>query len=341
MVLELTNKYRSAAELTGYVRTSLAEAPQNQFILNRFLPDTYVDDIDFRVTTTMSGLTRAAGFRSYDAESPITGRGHGRVLSGELPPISLKTRLGEYERLKLRRGDVEARIGESIETDGVSLAQAIIARAEIARGQALQDGKVTISENGLSLEADFGRHADHTQTAAQLWGTAEADPIRDLTNWRNIFAKNNGARPTALVLSQKALSALQNSPKVAEAVFGTAGAGRMVFEDQISALMTSLGLPQITLYDAQVEGVDGKTRTILDENKILFIGDSSKIGETLWGTTAEALDESYGIDQSVQPGIVVGSYSDNDPVALWTKASAVMLPTVIKPNATFSATVAG
>src|SRR5438309_8625733 len=99
----LTSNYVYPAEVTGYVREALADFNINQFTLSRWLPNEFIDDIEYRVAAGGTGLADAATYRAYDAESPI---GKGQPLSsliGELPPLSLKKRSSEYDRLRLRK----------------------------------------------------------------------------------------------------------------------------------------------------------------------------------------------------------------------------------------------
>ena len=341
MALTYTSQYGSAAALTGFVRTALEATTGPNTGLSRFLPDEPVDDIEFRAEVGGSTLQRAAAFRSYDTESPIVGVSSQQTITGQLPPISIKTRVNEYDRIKwASRSNAQQQIENHAEKAGLELGNAIRLRMEIARGQALMDGKVTLAENGLQLTADFGRKAEHTQTAAQLWGTASATPLADLIAWRDIYSTTNGTDPAGLLLSRKALTALLNSADTRMQVYGTGNDTRMVTENDLNALLTSHGLPYVTVYGAKYENAAGIAAEILDSTKVLFLGGATDVvGKTLWGTTAEALEPKFQIDEEQQPGLVVSSYIDDDPVALWIKASAVAFPVVQNPNQTFSATV--
>lgn len=336
MALSLDNETLSAADLTGYVRAALEDLPENAFTLSAFLPDVTVDDVDFRANVGGGGLARVAKFRAYDTESPISSRGAARVISGELPPISVKTRLDEYTRLKMRHADQA--IVDALREDGLTLAKQILARAEVARGQLLQTGKVTLNENGLTLEADFGRAAKHTQTATTLWG-AGGNVVDDLLAWAEVYAATNGARPGRILVSRQILSTVIRNKSLAEAVYGSNPGTRLVKLTDLNDLLAAHGLPAFEVYEAKVAGAPNPA-DVLDPKSLLFLpGADQKIGETLWGTTAEAIDADYGIDSTEAPGIVVGTYSDKDPVAQWTKASAIMLPVAPNTNLTLSAKV--
>jgi hypothetical protein len=80
-------------------------------------------------------------FRAYDASSDVGVRPGGARVSGELPPISRKIPVGEYERIRRRNVDTQnAEIRDAMLDDGVRLARQIEARLELARGEALFSG---------------------------------------------------------------------------------------------------------------------------------------------------------------------------------------------------------
>ncbi|CAO0836167.1 hypothetical protein SMICM17S_07174 [Streptomyces microflavus] len=97
-------------------------------------------------------------------------------MSGELPPISRKIPVGEYERIKRRNIDTQnAEIRDAMLDDGVRLARQIEARMELARGEAIFNASVVLNENGVQASVDFGRAAGHTVTAGTVWSNVSAD----------------------------------------------------------------------------------------------------------------------------------------------------------------------
>jgi len=338
MALSLDDKYVAPQELTGYVRSALDDLPQNAFNLSAYLPDNPVDDIDFRAQAGGNGLSQVAQFRSFDAESPIGKREGSDMVSGSLPPISEKIRLGEYDRLKMR--NMVEGIKDAILNDGVTQAKKILARAEVARGELLMTGKVTIAENGLGIEADFGRKAQHSPTATILWNAANSVPIDNLLAWVEVYRATNGVRPGVMLVAQQVVAVLMRNEQIRSLALPAGATTQIVTLDAIQALLQSFGLPALEVYEAQVQDGTGNAVDILDPTKVLFLPPvGSKIGETTWGVTAEALDPSYNLTEEIRPGIVVGSYSDNDPVAQWTKASAIMLPIAPNTNLTLAGKV--
>lgn len=350
----LTNDFIYPATLTGYVRQALSEYPQNQFTLDRWLPNRNIQDIQYRFAAGGTGLADAAQYRSYDTEAVLGKRQGINRVTGELPPISIKTRLSEYDNLRIRNGALNAsnqEVVKAILNDGVKNARSIEARIEIARGDALSNGSVTISENGVSATISFGRASGMSVTAATLWSTtATADPFGDLDTWRNAYVAQNGVEPGAILMSRSTLALMRRSTNVAKAVFpSAANVPTLLSQNAISDALQAFGLPPLYVYYAQANNYAGSAVSVLPANKVFLLPapvdptdyEGTQLGATFWGTTAESQLPEYGIeDPDDQPGLVVGTYHDPDPVGLWTKAAAISVPILANPNLAMAATVA-
>lgn len=338
----LTTDYITPVELTGYVRAALADLEVNRFTLSRYLPSQTIDDLQFRFTKGGEGLAEAATFRAYDAESPIGKRPGLSRVTGELPPISRKIRLGEYDRLRQRRADTQIRT--AILDDAERMVRGVAARVELARGEALYSGQLAIDENGVQATVDFGRDASHTVAPAILWTAANAVPLTDLMAWRDTYVATNGSEPGVIVTSRRVLALMMRNGEMRNLVFpGGSQQPDIVTQTAVTQVLNAFGLPPIELYDAQVS-VGGATQRVIPDDRLLLLPapdgmDGDQLGATLWGTTAESLEPEYDLAGD-EPGIVAGPYSTKDPVAVWTKAAGVALPVLANPNLTFAADVA-
>lgn len=335
----LYTDYGDPAELTGYSRTALADLEINQFRLSRFLPSQTLNDLDYRFTRGGEGLIEAATYRSYDAEAPLAARPGITRTQGQLPPLSRKIRLGEYDRLKSRNLDAEIR--NAIYSDVERLTRALSARVELARGDALVNGRVTIQENGVSAGVDFGRNPGNNVVASTLWtDTANAKPVTNLLSWAEAYNDVNGSDPGLILTSKKNMALLMRNAEIRNLIYPQGSSAALVRDSDVRTILTSFGLPSIEFYDAKVR-VAGVDTRVIPENIIIFLpggADASQLGRVLWGTTAEAAEPSYGLAGN-EAGIVAGTMTTWDPVALWTKAAAIAMPVVVNPNLTFVAKI--
>lgn len=341
----LHTDFVTPTELTGYARAALADLQVNQFSLARFLPNREIGDLMYRFTKGGEGLTEAATFRAYDVESGIGSRPGLTRVAGELPPISRKIRLGEYDRLRMLRDDGQIR--NAILDDATRMVRAVAARMEMARGEALYTGKIVLSENGVIATVDFGRAAGHTVSAGTPWSTiATATPLADLLSWRDTYVTANGVDPGLLLTSRRVMGYLLRNAEIRALAATVAGTPSIVTEAMVGQIFAAYGLPPFELYDAKVSVAGSATRIIPDDRAIFLPAPGSPddpegtdLGATLLGTTAESLEPDYGLEGE-QPGVVAGAYSTKDPVAVWTKAAAIGLPILANPDLTFAADVA-
>lgn len=336
----LNTDYIDPSELTGFIRAATMDLQVNQFTLSQWLPNLDIDDLQYRFLRGGEGLVDAATVRAYDAESGIGSRPGVTRVTGELPPISRKIRLGEFDRLRQRH--LNQAVADAILDDAERMARAVSARVEMFRGEALYAGSLTINENGVVTTVDFGRAGGHTVSAGTPWSTvASATPLADLLSWQATYNTSNGENPGAIIISTRILGYLLRNAEIRALAATVAGTPSIVSVDTVNAVFAAYGLPPIHIYDAQVRVAGAATRVIPDDKVVLAPapGPANQLGATLWGVTAESLEPEYGVEGD-EPGIVAGAYSTKDPVAIWTKAAAIVLPVLANPDLSFCADVA-
>lgn len=342
----LFNDYFTPATLTGYVRQALADLPANQFSLRRWLPTRYVPDLEYRYNKGTGGLIPAAQFRAYDAESPIGKRKGIERRSGALPPLSEKIRLGEYDRLRIQANPEES-IQSQILSDAVMLAKKLEARIEIARAAALVNGAVTISENGVEANVDFGRNGSNQVTPGTVWSTtATADPIGDLVTWVQYYVDLNGEAPGAIVTSTKVRGYMLRNAAIRSLAGNLNGTPTILSVDQLTSALVAHDLPPIYTYDASYENASGVATKVVPDTDVLLLPapvapddwEGTQLGATFWGNTAESLEPNYGL-QGDEPGIVVGNYKVENPLGIWTNAVGISLPVLSNPDLSMRARV--
>lgn len=342
--MQLIDEYATPAQLTGYAREALRNYQVNQFALHEFLPDNTVNDLSYRFTKGGGNLVDAAVYRNYDSESDIGIREGGARVYGELPPISRKMPMGEYERIKRRSLDTQAEeLRAALESDAERLSQGIAARVEMARGEAIFNSSITLSENGVIGGVDFGRTGGNTVTAATLWDSASTAPVSDdLTTWMEYYLALNGFMPARMIMPRRVFNFMRRSDQMKNIIFPNSGKASAsiptLTASQLREALSQEDFPEPILYDAQVN-VAGTSTRITPANKIALLPPANvKFGETLWGSPIESQDPRYGLAGS-EAGIAVGAYHSEDPQTLWTRATAIVLPIIGNPDVTMTATV--
>lgn len=335
-------------ELLGFTRAIQQELEENTFVLNQFLPNDNIDDIEYRFTTGQLRDQDAAVVRAWDTESPIGNRQGIARKMGELPPISKKMAVGEEERLRLRsleRNGDATEIINAIYNDAANLARSVTARVELFRGEALETGQIVIDENGVKQTIDFERDSDMEPTA--LAGTAkwddydDSDPIGNLTTWVEAYTDLNGTAPGVILTSRKIVNHLLRNDQVRTYLGSLAGTPALVTNDQLRSVFGAFDLPPIVTYDVSVR-VDGTQTRVISDDKVIFLPPAGEpLGRTFFGTTAEAIElagaQQIGAGQA--PGMVSVVEKTFDPVKTWTKVAAIALPVLTNPNLTLVADV--
>lgn len=328
------------AELTGFARAAVEDVERQKATLARWLPNYSVPDVVVRTIVANDGTGALAQYRAFDAETPIGSGGTGARKVFELLPLGLKERVSEYDQLRARGNDAQAMIIGGIEKAAQRVANAVVDRLEVARGQGIDTGALTINENGVVQTMTFGRPAGNTVTAATLWSGA-AKPLDDLIAWGDVFAAGNqGNQPGAIVTSKRVVAALQRNADIRGLVATVGGTPGIVSIDALSAVLASYGLPPITIYDRKIRG-----NNVLPDNKVYLLpaavdpNGQSELGATFYGETLEAGEPEYGIGGADQPGLVVGAWKTKDPIAVWVHSNAIAMPVLVNPVASMVATV--
>lgn len=280
---------------------------------------------------------RTAKYRSFDGNIHVSVRDSGSSKRVPLAPLSTSLGLGEYERLQLEfartGGTYTQALANAVYNDGENLTREVLNRVELAWGDVLADGKLTINENGLQSEADYGMPANHNVTpAGAAWtNLTTATPLTDLLAWSDIWNATGGGRPAQMLSSLKVQRLMQRNKEVIDAVHGSTQGRTRVTETELRELLTSEGLPTpVAPYDHQLD-VDGTNVRVYPDSKIsLLPANLADLGYMAYGLTATALElvGSAKADLAFEnaPGIVGVVIKDGPPFRQYTYVDAIGQP---------------
>jgi hypothetical protein len=334
--------FRTPVQLTAEARAA-ADIVEGADPLTALLPSTENRTLDFDLDNESVGLPRAATFRSYDATAPYGREESVGARKGKLPAASIKLPLGELDQLRLQGAGSDT-IGAALERKARQNAQSIAIRAIIARGELISTGKVTLNENNLVAEIDFGRDASLTTSAGTVHSNTAAPAVADLIAWLTTYRSFNGGNPGAAWLSEQYLQYLSlNTTIIALAYPGAAVAPTRISRAAVLEVLADLGIRGVRVYDEQYKDASGATVRPIAADRLVFTPspdvitiDGGPLGSTQWGVPAEALNGTYGTAESEQAGIFAGAFGRSDPEGMDVLASSIFLPVPSDINATMA-----
>lgn len=246
----------------------------------------------------MVKTNRTAAYRSFDGMIHVSSRDAGSGKFVELIPFSDSLNKGEYERIAqqiaLLGGTNRAAQTRAAYNDADRLMGTMNNRIELAWGDVLTDGKLTINEGGFSGEADYGIPANQlTAPAGDDWTAANqatAVPLTDLDAWQEVRIANGNAPAGIALMSRARRSILRRNKEIIDAVYGSTQGRTSVTVDELNNLLTSESLPRVVTYDTKLN-VEGSDTAVLPADKVVLLPENpSEAGTMVFGLTATALE---------------------------------------------------
>lgn len=322
--------------------------PSNNALTLAFPSKTYTtDEIDMAVITRTN---RAAKFRNWDGNFWVAPRDTGLEKRVRMLPLGGQLGVGEYERRQIEMarygGTIQSILVDAIYNDLENLTRYAQNRVELAWGDVLSDGVLTISENGVQQQVDYGIPANQLVTAGTLWSdTVNSNPLTDLIAWYDIYVATNGSGPGQFICSLTTARQLQANTHLINQIKGAqTGVTNVTLED-ISTLFNSYGLPTISMdsvYNSFFD-VDGVTTRPLAANKFLFLPDDlGTLGFTAWGTPTTVMELNANNIQVQSAEGLIGMLvrEEQPPFQKRTFVDGVVLPVLADPRKILVATVA-
>ncbi|MFP7287995.1 major capsid protein [Shouchella clausii] len=290
----------------------------------------------------------SASVHAYDTESQVGSRDGFQEMSMEPALIKRKIKMDERLIKAMTRARDEAEVQQVINTiynDVDNMVKSVRTRIERFRFEAISTGQLNLNENGYEGTIDYGvtNEQKETLTGTNVWSDPNAKPLEDIDNWVNKTVNLSGVTPTRALTSRSAFTALKRHPSVRKAIWGV-NSGRLVTNAELNAFLDAQDLPQIATDDRvyRVQNNKGayETKRFFPQNAFVLLPEG-ELGKTVYGMTPEEANMRYMSTATFEKfgNIVAQIYSTNDPVARWTKAVALALPSFPTANQIFIANV--
>lgn len=300
------------------------------------------DEIEF---STITRTNRAAKFRNWDGSFWVAPRDTGSDRRVKMLPLGAQLPVGEYERRQKEfakyGGTKMEMLTEAVYDDLTILTRYAQNRVELAWGDVLSDGVLTINENGVQQQVDFGIPSAQKVTATTLWSDhANSTPLTDLIAWVGVYSGSSaaGVPPGQFITSLAVVRHLMQNKQLIDAIKGAQTGATWLSITEINAFLGGFGIPPFVVADDGQPGgsiysssfeVDGTTVPAYPTNKLLFLpSDLSTLGATKWGipTTAMELNEKNVQIESAQGIIGILVREEQPPFRKTTFVDGVVLP---------------
>lgn len=311
------------------------------FMGSRFFPDvkTQYLEAEYMKLSADGNIPSIALVHALDTEARLAERPNFQKASIE--KLFFKEKINVSERLQMFFAGTAGTLPDStimdfVYNDGARLSEDVLTRTEVAKMEAFTTGKMTIRENDLTLDVDYGVPSDHRETV-KWYGNPDADVIGYFQKVIDNLA-DKGVTPSNCVISQKIASYLRTNKGIQRAINGTLEEGILLTLPKVNALFSELfgfsfEVANNGVYKYQKADGTFTTKRFYDADTIvLYQAVNGSVGRALWGPTPEELSNASWDSKSLNQFITVTSWSQNDPVATWVKASGLMVPCIPNPE---------
>lgn len=209
--------------------------------------------------------------------------------------------------------------------------------AERMRAQLVSTGVISIKENGVDKEYDYGfnsskQYKDLTSTG--YWGAKDVKPLESIRTAIDTYYDNNGTYPNEIILSQKVFNLLRKDSEVLSYFKTLSNPILYPNATQVQNYIETLFDVVLTITKDKYVAPRDTTGTevpFYPEDRITLTS-MHNLGNTLYGTTPEESDLMSGKTQAdscmvTAKGVTVTTWTTVDPVNTSVKVSEVCLPT--------------
>lgn len=328
--------------LTMLSKEELIEFSENlsyktNFMGDKLFPSEKTENLVARMRFLMDGATVPvmAQVHSLDSEARIGERPDFSEISVE--KVFIKEKINQTERLSYwkHEGANASEIKKFILDDAANMVSRVLTRAEVMKMEYLYSGKVSINENGVTTTVDYKVPSKNFVSFGN-WSNASYDILGDLEKVKKL-AKKTGYNIVRAITSSEVIDSMRKNSTI------------KAYWQNLNAPLTESNMLAWIKDNYKIEFVvnDDVYKTSLNansvypffkKNTIAFLGTDRAVGKGLFGVTPEEMELAGQYSEKMK--VAVTQWKAPDPVAVWTKASALYLPVPNDPNGLFIATIA-
>lgn len=318
--------------------------PTTSSILDQLFPNEKTPNMKLAyMQARKNQYSQMAEVHAFNTESKIAERQPLNEIEVKKFLIKEKIQLDEEYAILADELKDNRRIRDLIFNDMGEMADRVRTRTLVMKGELLHSGKVTIKENNLDITVDFKVPAANFSSLDWSASATNLDVLGDIKTIVDAAAAK-GYKLTRVVTSSRIISKLQMNSAIRAAIYGVNSA-RIPTIDELNAFLYSMYRLRFVAFDDMYyyQAANGTkvAQRYIPDNKIVFFGGdvTETLGKGFYGVTPEERDARLNVSQSKNIYIMNTVWDTPDPVATWTKASAVFVPVLADPENLFVATV--
>lgn len=297
------------------------------------------------------GLPIALKPSAFDSETRLRDRVGFDELETEMPFFKEGTLIKEKDRQELNKVQasgnqayIDIIIGKIFD-DVTGLIDGARVQSERMIMQLLSTGKIAIKANKLDYDYDYKMNSDNKETllsTAKWSDLTNSNPIEDIERWMDHIEGETGTRPAKAICTKKTFNYIKSNAKI-KLDLNPIGATNIIMTDKMvrEYLDEKLGLT-IAVYNKKFKSEAGVNTQFFPDDVFTLIPDGN-LGNLYYGTTPEESDLMGGGSEAkvsiVNTGVAITTIKKDDPVNVFTKVSAIMLPSFESIDGIFIGTV--
>lgn len=258
------------------------------------------------------------------------------TLSAELPFFKEAYKVSEKLRQQIITAQEQYRTPffNQVFKDVENLVEGADVTAERLRMQLLSTGTISIQENGVDKQYDYGfSTSNQMNTESTLWSASGAKPFASFIARIKAYKKLVKKSAKYAIMNSDVFEALANDADVLGYFKSLSTPNLYPNDEELKAYIEQKSGVQIIIADDEYVNARDNTKTLVPyypQDRYTLVS-TLDLGETIYGTTPEEADLLSGESNVLSceilgNGIAVTTWKETDPVCVSVKVSEVVLP---------------
>lgn len=327
------------AKLTAKNIRTIWEADEDNrppYLGSAFFPNTRQLGLDINLIKGKQGLPIALVSANWDTDVLYRDRIGFTALQAELPFFKEAYKISEKLRQQILTTieNYQTPLFNQVFDDVTELLDGADVTTERMRMQLLGTGTISIQENGVDKQYDYGFNTS-TQfvTESTLWSASGAHPFKSFVARIKAYKQLTKKKATVAIFGYDAYQALINDADIISYFESLTTPLLAPTDDEIHAYIERRSGVRVIVNDAQyIKARDtSKTATYFYPSDRYTLLSTIDMGETVYGTTPEEADLLSGDSnilsgEVLENGVAITAWKEADPVSVSVKVSEVVAP---------------